>query len=104
MSAKILAGAAALALVAVVAAAGATSAQNWQGNRGSVTEDTTGLPAADLVGDPSATESPSWAMGYYYNGYYPGYAYVPGYNYAPPYGYGAYDWGSWSYRGGPYPR
>jgi hypothetical protein len=104
MSTKILAGAAALALVAVAAAAVAASARNWQGNRGNGTEDTRVLPAADMVGGASAKESPSLAMGYYYNGHYPGYAYVPGYNYAPSYGYGAHDWSSRSYRGGSYPR
>jgi hypothetical protein len=102
MSTEILAGAAALALTAVLAAAGPASAQNWQGNRGNAD---TGLATAQVVGGASATEkSPSWAMGYYYNGHYPGYAYVPGYNYAPPYGYGAHDWGQRSYRGDPDPR
>lgn len=101
MSSKILPGAAALALATVLATAGPDSAQSWQGNHGTIAA---GLPGADLVRSAPAT-SPAWAMGYYYKGYYPGYAYAPGYNYAPLYGYhGAYNEGPWSYRGGPHPR
>ena len=101
MRSKILPGAA-LALAAVLATAG--PAQSWQGNRGTIAAGAAGLSGADLVRSAPAT-SPSWAMGYYYEGYYPGYAYAPGYNYAPLYGYhGAYNDGPWSYRGGPHPR
>jgi len=79
--------------------------------------------AAGLVDDALATMTlPFWAIGDhgYYDVYYPGYAYPSGYTYAPnyayapgyiyasPYGYygyyGPYDWGPWSYRGGPHPR
>jgi hypothetical protein len=107
MSSKILlTGAAALAFTTALVTAGPAPAQNWQGNRGNVAADAAVVPAAHFIGRASAPEtSPSWAMGYYYKGHYPGYAYVPGYNYAPPYGYrGANDGGPWSYRGGPHPR
>jgi hypothetical protein len=74
--------------------------------------------AAGVVDNAFATATlPFWATGYYghYDGYYyayapsytyaPDYAYTRGYNNAPLYGYyGAYDWGPWSYRGGPHPR
>jgi hypothetical protein len=102
MGSKIVAGVAALAFTTVLVITGLASAQNWQGSRGNVSADPAGLAAADAGGSASATEtSPSWAMGYYYDGYYPGYAHVPGYSYAPLYGpYGAYDRGPRSYRGG----
>lgn len=106
MSTETLTGAAALALASVLTTAGPASARTWQGDCGNVIVEAGGLAAADVVGGPPATEtSPSWAMGYYYNGYYPGYAYVPGYSFAPLYGsYSVYNWGPWSYRGGLHPR
>jgi hypothetical protein len=81
MTPKIAAGAAALVLITVVAT-GPASAQRWQWNRGDVPA---GAAAADVTG--------------YAPGYYPGYYYAPLYGY-----YGTYDWGPWSYRGGPHPR
>jgi hypothetical protein len=104
MGPKIVVGGAALAFTTVLMIA--ASAQNSRGNRSNVSADPAGLAAADAVGGASVTETaPSWAMGYYYDGYYPGYAHVPGYNYAPLYGpYGAYDRGPRGYRGGPHAR
>jgi hypothetical protein len=110
MRSKILTGAAAftLATTAGVMTSAPALAQSWQGNRGDAA-----IRAADVA------MSPFWATGYYgyHGGYHPGYvyppaysygsnyAYTPGYIYAPLYGYyGAYDWGPWSYRGGPHPR
>src|SRR6266446_1658598 len=112
MRSKILTGAAAFILATTAGLANTTpaSAQNWKGSRGNVVVRAADA-AAGVVNDALAmTTLPFWATGYhgYYDVYYPGYAYPPGYIYAPPYGYygyyGPYDWGPWSYRGGPHPR
>lgn len=121
MRSKILTGAAAFAFatIAGLVTSAPASAQNWQGNRGDVA-----IRAADVVPDVvrgavATATLPFWATDdyVYYDRYYPGFAYAPGYTYAPNYAYtpgyvyaplygyyGAYDWGPWSYRGGPHPR
>ena len=121
MTSKILTGAAAFtfAITAGLVTSVPASAQHAQGNRGDVA-----IRAADAVpgavGDVLATATlPFWPTGYYgyHDGYYPAYVYrpgftyapnyvyTPGYVYAPLYGYyGTYDWGPWSYRGGPHPH
>ena len=124
MRSTILTGAAAFMLATTVGLANTTpaSAQNWKGNRSNVVVRAADA-AAGVVDDALATTTlPFWAIGYhgYYDVYYPGYAYPPGYTYAPNYAYapgyiyapphgyygyyGPYDWGPWSYRGGPHPR
>ena len=118
MRSKILTGAAAFILATTAGLANTTpaSAQNWKGSRGNVVVRAADA-AAGVVNDALATTTlPFWATGYhgYYDVYYrgyaypPGYTYAPGYIYAPPNGYygyyGPYDWGPWSYRGGPHPR
>lgn len=122
MRSKILTGAAAFTFVvtASLVTTVPASAHYWHGHRGNVAAGAADV-AAGIVGGALATATlPFWATGYYgyydryypgYTYYYPGYAYAPdysytpGYNYAPLYGYyGAYDWGPWSYRGGPHPR
>jgi hypothetical protein len=88
MRAKLMAGAAALALTAGTILVGATpaSAARWGGHRG---WGWGGAVAAGVIGGAvAAATSPLWAPGYY--DYYPGYAYAPGYTYdygAPAYTY-----------------
>jgi hypothetical protein len=77
MRARLLGGAAALALTGCtfLASAGPASAQNWWW-----------WPGAAAAGVAAAATSPLWgAPGY---GYGPGYAYGAGYAYGPSYGYG----------------
>lgn len=94
MRAKLLGGAAALALTgcAVLASVGPASAQyrpGWGWNSG--WDYGPGAFAAGVIGGTvAAVTSPLWAPGYY--DYYPGYAYgpayaVPSYDYAPGYAY-----------------
>jgi hypothetical protein len=121
MGSKILIGAAAftLATTAGLVTGAPASAQNWQGNRGDVASQAADVVPGVVGGALATATSPFWATGYYgyYDGYYPGdvylpgyiyapnYAHTPGYIYAPLYGYhGAYEWGPWSYRGGPHSR
>jgi hypothetical protein len=86
MRSKLLAGTAALALMAgtVLASAGPASARGWHGHGF-----WPGAVAAGIVGGAvAAATSPLWAPGYY--DYEPGYAYQPyGYDYQP-YGYNDY--------------
>ena len=80
MKAKLLAGAAALALTAgtVLATAGPASAAPWGWHRG---WGWGGAAAAGIIGGAlAAATSPFWGPGYYYD-YSPGYAYAPGYTY-----------------------
>jgi|SRR5579862_1299196 len=79
MRAKLLAGTAALALVActLTASVETASARPWGWHGGFWP----GAVAAGVIGGAVATAtSPFWAPGYY-NGYYD---YYPGYAYAPP--------------------
>ena len=95
MRSKFLAGAAALALTAVVViGSSAPASARWY--RGWGPGAAVGLAAGAVLGGVAAATSPLWG-GYYYNPY-PGYA-DPGYNY---YAYQpGYDWGysapAWGY-------
>src|SRR5262249_14816662 len=119
MRSKILTGAAAftLATTAGLVTTAPASAQNWQGHRGNVAVRAADVAAGVVGGALAMATLPSLATDYSYDRYYPGFAYAPGYTYAPNYAYapghiyaplygyyGAYDWGPWSYRGGPHPR
>ncbi len=92
MRAKLLGGAAALALTAcTVLATTPASAAPWGWHRGFGWG---GAVAAGVIGGAlAAATSPLWAPGYY--DYYPGYTYSPGYTYdyvAPAGGGGNVAW------------